>query len=238
MDFVAMQKQYPAQVPTEVHSHQNRWDPYVDNGGTSLAIAGADYVIVASDTRQSNGGYSINSRTEPKAFKLSNNVVLATSGFAADAKRLVEVLEQNALTYFYKHNKQMTAPAMAQMLSNTLYGRRFFPYYVFPILAGVDAQGKGALFAYDPVGNMERVNYQAYGSAAALVQPFLDNVVGFKNQRGADPNRLIGRDEAMRFAVDAFTSATERDIYTGDWLDIFIIDKDGVKHEKRELKHD
>ncbi|KAJ1882300.1 Proteasome subunit beta type-6 [Coemansia sp. RSA 1722] len=237
MNFAEMQQPEFAQAPaTERHSH-GRWEPYVDNGGTSLAIAGSDFVVVASDTRQSNG-YNINSRYDPKAYKLSNNVVLATSGYAADCKRLVEVLEQNSQMYYHKHEKTMSTTATAQMLSNTLYGKRFFPYYVFPILAGLDTEGKGAVFAYDSIGNMERVVYRAFGSAAALVQPFLDSVVGFKNRRGADPTRLLDREQALKIAIDAFTGATERDIHTGDWLDIYIVDSNGVQHQKRELKHD
>ncbi|KAJ2007306.1 Proteasome subunit beta type-6 [Coemansia thaxteri] len=224
------------QAPVEAHSH-NRWEPYVDNGGTSLAIAGADFVIIAADTRQSDG-YSINTRYDPKAFELSNKTVIATTGYAADAKRLVEVMEQKAQSYFHKHERVMSTPAMAQLLSNTLYYKRFFPYYVFPILAGLDSQGKGAVFTYDPVGNMERTVYVACGSASALVQPFLDNQVGFANQRAADPNRLLDRETARKIAIDAFTGATERDIYTGDWLEIFTIDQTGVHREKRELKRD
>ncbi|KAJ2793884.1 Proteasome subunit beta type-6 [Coemansia helicoidea] len=226
----------PAQMPIEAHGH-NHWSPYVDTGGTTLAIAGADYVLVASDTRQSDG-YLINSRYSPKAFELANNTVLGTSGCAADCKRLCEVLEQRAQVYRHRHDRQIGAPALAQLLSNTLYSRRMLPYYVFPVLAGLDAEGKGAAYSYDAVGNMLRVTAVCMGSASALIQPFLDNQVAFKNQRVPDPDRLLSREEARKIAIDAFTSATERDIYTGDYLEIFVVDAQGVHKETRELKHD
>ena len=40
------------------HAHERRFSPYSDNGGSVVAIAGEDFVVVASDTRLSGHGYS------------------------------------------------------------------------------------------------------------------------------------------------------------------------------------
>jgi 20S proteasome alpha/beta subunit len=46
-----------------------RFDPYENNGGTCVAVAGADYCVVAADTRLSVG-YSIFSRGHSKIAHL------------------------------------------------------------------------------------------------------------------------------------------------------------------------
>jgi 20S proteasome subunit beta 6 len=52
------------------HGPQGRqFNPYTDNGGTILAIAGSDFSVIAGDTRQSEG-YSIQTRYAPKVHRL------------------------------------------------------------------------------------------------------------------------------------------------------------------------
>lgn len=58
-----------------------------------------------------------------------------------------------------------------------LYNRRMFPYYVYNILAGIEADGTGAVYSFDPVGSYEREACRAAGAAQSLLQPFLDNQV-------------------------------------------------------------
>lgn len=180
--------------------------------------------------------------------------------------------------YKHEHQKEMSTPATAQMLSTMLYYKRFFPYYVSNILAGLDENGKGCIYSYDPIGHCEKTTYRAGGSAGALLQPLLDNQVyfnlmsinkrnlykivavtlkktawkekkkesyllhiilqiGHKNQEGVTPTSLT-QEKAIAILKDVFTSAAERDIYTGDGITIKIITKDGIQDISFALRKD
>lgn len=139
---------------------------------------------------------------------------------------------------FYKHSnkKEVSTPAMAQMLSNTLYYKRFFPYYAMNVLGGIDEEGKGAVYGYDSIGSFERTMYACKGSADVMMVPLFDNQVGFKTHEKNKVN--LSLEETIDLVKDAFNGAAERDIYTGDFVELAIITKDGVKMEKHPLRRD
>jgi 20S proteasome subunit beta 6 len=214
---------------------EHRFSPYDFNGGTVAAVAGPDYVVVAADTRLSSG-YDIKSRNVTKLHTLTSYTVLASAGCKTDVDQLRSVLDIRGKMYQYNHRKPMSTPSFAQMLSVTLYGKRFFPYYAFNVLAGIDAQGVGAVFSYDAIGSFERTQYSAAGSGQAYVIPFLDNVIGNHNRLEEKPTLLA--QEVVELLKDAFLSAGERDIYTGDQVEIKVVTKDGIQTQTFALKAD
>lgn len=210
---------------------------------------------MAGDTRLTSG-YSINTRFSPKVFKIGGstssqddaNILLSVVGFAADGEALKERLDAICKMYRYRHGKPMSVNACAKRLSTILYQKRFFPYYVYAILGGLDEEGKGAVYSYDPVGSYEREQCRAGGAAASLIMPFLDNQVNFKNQyvpgsgTGHDlqeRERLpLPRNEVEILVKDAFDSAVERHIEVGDALQMMVITKDGIEERVLPLKKD
>merc|ERR1711939_402848 len=230
---------------------QHGFYPYTDNGGSTLGITGKDFAILAGDTRMTSG-YNINSRYIPKLFRIGDEedsrIVLSVVGFAADGNALKERLDAIVKMYKYQHGKPISVKACAQRLSTILYSKRFFPYYVHAILGGLDEDGKGALYSYDPVGSYEREQCRAAGAAASLIMPFLDNQVNFKNQYipasgyGHElqqrPIESLPKDVVIGLVKDAFTSATERHIEVGDGLQMLIITKDGIEETFTPLKRD
>jgi len=201
------------------------FNPYAENGGTILAIAGLDFAVVAGDTRQSEG-YSIQTRYAPKVFRLTDRATLAVNGFAADGNIFVKTVKQRLEWYRHAHAKDMPLRAIARLIQTMLYAKRFFPYYVYNILGGIEEDGTGAVYSFDPVGSYEREACRAAGAASSLIQPFLDNQIYFKNQVAAPgtshPQHLPILD-VLSLVTDSFTSATERHIEVGDGLEIYVI---------------
>ncbi|CAG9859797.1 unnamed protein product [Phyllotreta striolata] len=211
-------------------------NPYADNGGSVVAIAGKDFVVIGADTRLSSG-FSIYTRNQNKLFPLSETTVLGCSGCWCDTLTLTRILKSRMQMYHQEHNKNMSTTAAAQMLSTMLYYKRFFPYYISNILVGLDNEGKGCVYSYDPVGHCEKATYRAGGSAGALLQPLLDNQIGQKNLQKPSQEDLT-QEKALSTLKDVFISAAERDIYTGDSVLIKIITKDGTKEETFDLRRD
>lgn len=156
----------------------------------------------------------------------------------ADADALRKTLDYRIKMYQHDHNCYPSIHALNRLLSNTLYYKRFFPYYTFNLLGGVDPEtGRGVVYNYDAIGSDERVDGSVAGTGGVLMRAFMDNQVDFKNQQG-NPKRPLSVDEAVALVKDAFASATERDMFTGDSVDIVVIKSTGITKENMPLRRD
>lgn len=138
--------------------------------------------------------------------------------------------------YKHTHGHDISTPAIAQLVSTQLYYRRFFPYYAFNLVAGVDENGVGVAYGYDAIGSYQSVPYGVQGSGSALATSLFDNQILCESHPAN--KKELSADDAVLMIKDAFTSVGERDIYTGDGVDIFLVKAQGTKHEAFPLKMD
>lgn len=196
--------------------------------------------MVAADKRLATG-YSIKSRNIDRVFNLSDKTVIACGGCHADVQALYNHLKYRAVMYKFDHGTDMSTVATAQMLSNTLYYKRFFPYYALAICAGLDDDGVGYVANYDAIGSYlrSRDGYSANGSSANIVMPILDNTfgtIGVTSGMQNKPEYTV--DQVVEIIKDVYITVGERDIMCGDAVDIYAITKDGTQHEIFQLKAD
>lgn len=68
------------------------------------------------------------------------------------------------------------------------------------------------------------------------MQPLLDNQIGLKNQEG--DKKPLNKEQTIGLVKDVFISAAERDIYTGDAIELHIITKEGVEVQRIDVRRD
>lgn len=219
----------------------HRWSPYDMNGGSIVAIAGEDFAVIGSDTRLSTG-YTIWTRDQQRIHQVGNNTVIGQVGFHGDCQFLMKILNTRSKMYEFDHGKKLDTPATASVVSKMLYSRRFFPLYVYNLVVGCEkdpetGKYRGLVYGYDPVGCYALEPYGAFGSAGPLLQPLLDNQIGYKNMQ--NPKRLpLTKERAVSLIKDVFISAAERDIYSGDKAHIVVVDQNGVHEDFMALRRD
>jgi 20S proteasome subunit beta 6 len=240
---------------------QARFSPYELNGGTVCAVAGPDYVVLAADTRLSSG-YEILTRHASKLHKFESSssasgggedggsrcqAVLASAGCRTDVDQLRSVLDIYMKMYRHNHGRDMNSKSVAQLLSTTLYQKRMFPYYAFNVLAGIDPDtGKGLVYSYDAIGSFECQTYYCTGTGQTALLPLIDNMIGNHNRQvvesGVATNELnevvLPAAEVVEILKQGFLSAGERDIYTGDAVEIVVLRKDSCETSFFALKAD
>ena len=200
-----------------------------------LAIAGKDFVTVAADTRIS-AGFNILSRSYSRTTKLTDSIVITSGGMVADIETLHKDLLFAVRMYEIQNKKKPSVEAMAPRLMNMLYGRRFMPYYAFNLLCGLDENGQGVIYGYDAIGSYDKLTYGCQGSGQQLGSPILDNqFVGHNFMVKILPE---SQDEVESTGKDVINAIAERDIYTGDNVEITVVDKNGVRVTREACRRD
>ena len=138
-----------------------------------------------------------------------------------DIQKFWEKLDETIALYEFKMGRKPDVHSCAQMVSNTLYGKRFFPTYAFNIVCGIDKNGKGAAFVYDAIGSCGSESYGCQGSGKELLFPVMDNI--FEGYNHVEKNHPKDAETISKILLDAFQSVAERDIYTGDGCEIRVL---------------
>ena len=154
----------------------------------------------------------------------------------ADIETLHKTLIAKVKIYERQFKKSPSVESLAQLLGNTLYGRRFMPYYAFNLLCGLNVQGEGVVYGYDAIGSWDKLTYGVQGSGSELGAPILDNQFIGHNYLVKTLADSIERVEET--AKDIINSIAERDIYTGDNVEVIVVTKDGVSRKMEAIRRD
>jgi len=88
----------------------------------------------------------------PKCFKLNDKLFVGLTGLATDVQTLTQLLRFKLNMYKLREEREMKVETFSAMLTNTLYERRFGPYFVEPVVAGLKDDNTPFISAMDLIG--------------------------------------------------------------------------------------
>ncbi|XP_014239430.1 proteasome subunit beta type-3 [Cimex lectularius] len=200
------------------------------NGGAVVAMKGKECVAIASDLRFGvNQGQTIATNFE-KIFEFGPHLYCGLPGLVTDTFTVKNKLNFRLNLYELKEDRKMSPEVFVSMLSNLLYERRFGPFFVEPVVAGLMPKTyEPFICATDLIGCPNKpedfvvagtCSEQLYGMCEALWEPNL------------------GPQDLFETISQALVNAFDRDALSGWGASVYIIEKDKVTHKKLKTRMD
>ncbi|QIX00458.1 hypothetical protein AMS68_005975 [Peltaster fructicola] len=188
-------------------------------------MTGKDCVAIACDLRLGLQALTV-SNNFPKIFDYGPSTFLGLTGLATDVSSVSELFRYKVNMYRLREEREISPRTFANLVSSSLYERRFGPWFVSPVVAGINQKdGKPFICGFDSIGCIDfakdfivsgTASDQLFGTCEGLWEPDL------------------GPDELFETISQALLNAVDRDALSGWGAYVYIIEKDKVT--KRMLK--
>ncbi len=186
---------------------------FVSTGTTILGIVCKDGVVMAGDRRSSVGNIIFTKDTQ-KVIEINDYLVFAGCGSAAEVQKISKLLTAELKLKELKAKSRPTVRQSASLLSNIQAEASAF------ILAGFDEDGSCHL--YDILGGHLN-ELEDYTASVGSGMPYVLGLLERQYKKGLTVK------EGIELAKEALKSSTQRDMASGNGIDIFTITKEGIK---------
>ncbi|KAI8843512.1 nucleophile aminohydrolase [Chytriomyces cf. hyalinus JEL632] len=152
------------------------------NGGAIIAMKGKGCVAIAADRRFGIQALTLGTDFQ-KLFSATDKIYFGLAGLATDVQTLSEKFRMKVDMYHLREEREISPKTFAHMVSSTLYEKRFGGYFVFPTVAGLDANNEPYICNMDGIGCITTPNdfvvsgtaeNQLYGMCESLWEPNLE----------------------------------------------------------------
>jgi proteasome beta subunit len=192
--------------------------------GTAIGLKTKEGVVLATDKRVTYEGFVL-SRMAKKVHMITGRVGVAFAGLLGDVGYLTRLLKLESKYYELRVGKDIKTRSLAKILSIILYNYKLFPMFTEIIVGGYDEEGP-SLFILDPVGSLIEERYAAVGSGSQLA-------LGYIEPKYREDLTL---GEAEKIAIEAIKTVIERDVLSGDGVDLVVITREGYTEKSYLFK--
>ena len=199
------------------------------NGSAMIAMIGDNCVGIAADRRLGKQLTTISCDCN-KIFEVQPQCMIGMSGLYTDIVTLQKALQYRLELYNLQEERNMTPTVVSHLLSHMLYEKRFGPYYMEPIIAGLDpTTNTPFLSSMDLIGaTMTASDFCVAGSCTANLYGMAESFYTPHLQP-----------EALKEVLSqCLLSSVDRDALTGWGGVVYIITKDGITTHELKGRQD
>ncbi len=197
---------------------------------TSLVgIICKDGVILGADRRGTAGSIVVEKATQ-KINRVNKYILAAYTGSVADLQLTNKVIAAELRLRELKTKSRPTVKEAAHFLAMMTYKNirtpSMIPAMVGTLIAGLDESGSASLFTIEPAGSVREV--EDYDANFSSGMPY---IMGLLERQW---NKDVTVKEGIELAKEALKYSIQRDVGSGNGIDVFSITKAGIKHEVSE----
>ena len=197
-------------------------------GGCVIAMKGKDCIAIASDLSFYDDRFLKGTNT-PKVFKIHDKLFVGISGLLGDISTVKQLLEYEISGFLIKENRYPEHFELTNILSHLLYKNRFTPFFIEPLLAGLDKDGNPVISSMDIIGATSNSNkFSVSGSCS-------DGLYGICELLWKPD---MNEKELFNVICKCINFTTNRDCLNGWGANIHIITKNKVLNKKLEFRID
>ena len=204
------------------HSYTDEQMQRLITGTTTVGVVCKDGIVLATDKRAIAGRLVAHKHAE-KIFEVDTHLGATIAGSVADAQTAMDILRASARLYRIQKEGPIRVGAAARLLANIFFQSRLFPYILQVVIGGVDDTGP-RLFILDLFGSVIEDKFVSTGSGSPVAYGVLEDSF----------NSKVTIRDAIPLAIRAVHSALERDVATGNGIDVVTITKSGFNKMPEE----
>ncbi len=191
-------------------------------GTTTVALVCKDGVVLCADKRVTSG-YLITYKKYDKIVSITDDIAVTVAGTVSDVQLLTKLLKAELKLKDLRTNRTAIVKEAVNLLSSMVYNNirklSIIPGISHFILGGKDEEG---IHVYDigADGSITHIDdYTSSGSGSVIAYGVLETLY----------KKDLTVDDGVKLGAKAINAAVQRDIASGNGIDIVSITKEGVK---------
>jgi len=206
------------------------------NGSGIVAMTGKGCVAIASDTRFGIQQTTIADNMH-KIFPIHDHCYIGLSGLASDMQTVRNKLVFRTKLYELREERKIKPSVFGNMVSSLLYEQRFGPFFVEPIVAGMEdkADEKGNVTKAPFICAMDLIGAPVYTSDFVVTGTCSEQLYGCA-EAFYKPN--LSPDDLFETISQTLLAAVDRDCLAGWGAVVHVITEDKIVTKTLKTRKD